>query len=347
MLASGLHHHAWRIVLSIVFAGALATAPAELLSLPAAATLAATPCTTGPDVRATTCRLRSGQTVEGSLVGAAASATYRVDAVAAETTLELLLAGTGGSTRVVVTDWRGTELVAAARGDSAPDVRTSVTLPLPGAYGVTVTGDTPPEQPAFHLTAIIGAPDPPRQTVWPRGMSTDDGVLTGERQTVRTPRGGTPGGGVAVARALGSPPDTLAGDFVLVADVQFEEIVGPSAFTIRFRYEPEAGGGTGYLLSVDPFGGTVSLDSFEEGQRRPIVAHRPLETMPTSDAPNRIVLRADGPDISVTMDGSPILEATDSKYTEGLIAVGVVTWSEPAAVTFDHLQVSTVQEAAP
>ena len=131
------------------------------------------------------------------------------------------------------------------------------------------------------------------------------------------------------------------GDFVLVADVQFEQIVGPSALTVRFRYEPEAGGGTGYLLSVDPFGGTVSLDSFEEGQRRPIVAHRPLPTMPTSDAPNRLILRAEGSTIAVKLDGEQILEATDARYAHGLIAVGVVTWSEPVAVTFDHLLVTT------
>jgi hypothetical protein len=145
---------------------------------------------------------------------------------------------------------------------------------------------------------------------------------------------------VAVARALRAPPEGEVGDFTLVADVQFEKIVGPSALTIRFRYEPEAGGGTGYVLSLDPFGGTATLDSFDEGQRKTIVNHVQMPVVPNEQRPSRLVLRAAGPTLNVTLDGQPVLEASDARYARGLIAVGVVTWSDPVAVTFDHIQVT-------
>jgi hypothetical protein len=145
---------------------------------------------------------------------------------------------------------------------------------------------------------------------------------------------------VAVARALRSPPEGEVDDFTMVADVQFEQILGPSALTVRFRYEPEAGGGTGYLLSVDPFGGTATLDSFDEGQRKPIVGHAPLPVMPTPDGPNRLIVKAEGASIQVTLDGQPVLSATDERFPRGLIVVGAVTWSDPVAVTFDHIQVT-------
>jgi hypothetical protein len=43
----------------------------------------------------------------------------------------------------------------------------------------------------------------------------------------------------------------------------------------------------------------------------------------------------------VSLDGQTVLEATDTRYPRGLIAVGTVTWSDPVAVTFDHIQVTT------
>ena len=330
--------HLWQLVSSVVLAVFMATVPADWLSGLVAASDA---CTTTSELRASTCRIAGGQTVEGTLDQPGSSRSYRFDALTADVALDLHLRATGGSTKVTVTDWRGEVLGAALRADDAPDVRTSVTLPLPGAYGVTVSGDAPAASPTFSLTVTATTPAPTGRAVWPPLLAEADAPLTGERQIVRPPRGGTPQAGVAVARALGSPPDGIVSDFTLVADVKFEQIVGPSALSVRFRYEPEAGGGTGYILSIDPFGGVVSLDSFEEGQRRPIVTHKPLPMMPTSEQPNRLVLRASGPDISASLDGQPILDATDAKYPTGLIAVGVVTWSDPVAVTFDHLQVTT------
>jgi hypothetical protein len=333
-----LHRSAWHLAVSVVLAAALLTVPLDRTNQTADAFDG---CTLADEVRATSCALKDGETVQGTLAAPTGSATYRVDAFAPDATLELRLAGKGGSTEVRVLDWRGGTLATATRADDAPDVRLSTKLPLPGTYGVRVVGDPPAEGGAFSLTANLRYASAPGSLVWPAALLTGEKPPSDERRLIRVPRGGTPTTGVAASRILAAPPAGIYADFTLVADVQFEQIVGASALTVRFRYEPEAGGGTGYVFSLDPFGATVSLDTFEEGQRRSIVGDAPLPFSPTSAGPNRLVLTADGPTIRASLDGQPLLDASDGRFTRGLIAVGAVTWSEPVAVLFDHTQVTT------
>jgi hypothetical protein len=327
-----------RIAASVVLAAALATAPLDRTAPPAGARQG---CALADEIRSTTCRLNDGQPVEGTLDGPTGSATYRVDALAPDLTLNLVLAAQGGSTRISVIDWRGDTLAEATRDADAPEVRLSATLPLPGAYGVRVSGDAPPESPGYRLTAQLQSPPAPANQFWPPAYRPGAGPLRDERQVVRTPRVGTPTTPSVHGRALGAPPDGMLTDFTFVADVQFDRLVSPSAITVRFRYEPEAGGGTGYILILDPFGGTASLDAFEEGQRQSIVADQPLPVMPTARTANRLVLTTSGPEIRATLDGQPLVESTDDRFGRGLIVVGASTWSDPVEVTFDHIQVTT------
>jgi hypothetical protein len=298
-------------------------------------------CSVTDEVRATTCRLLDGQTSEGTLDATTGSATYRLDVFAPDASLDLIARAEGGGATVTVLDWHDSPIGESALTSEKPEAHLTASLPLPGTYGVRIVADDPSSAPSYRLGASLKYQGVAWQPFWPVALATGDGPLTGERQIARTPRGGTPEGGVAVARALGTPPEGEVGDFTLVTDVQFERVLGPSALTIRFRYEPEAGGGTGYLLYVDPFGGTATLDSFDEGRRRPIVDKMPLAVLPTEATTNRLVLHAEGPSIRVSLDGQTVLEATDDKFSGGLIAVGAVTWSDPVAVTFDHIQVTT------
>ncbi|MFN8635670.1 MAG: hypothetical protein U0893_17620 [Chloroflexota bacterium] len=325
------------LLLGVVLAAML---PFVLGVTPGAPAAAQAACSLDEKLDATTCRLLDGQTVEVRPVDSGSTSTYRLDVLTPDATVNLKLTGKGGSSKVALIDWRGGTLGEGVRGDDAPDVTVSTKLVLPGVYAVRVSGDRPPDSPPTQLTATVSAPGAAMKPWWPPALAGTDLPLVGERYTARTPRGGTPAGAVAVARALRAPPEGEVGDFTLVADVRFEQIQGPSAFTVRFRYEPEAGGGTGYVLSVDPFGGTATLDSFDEGQRKSIVAHVPLPVVPSPDVANRLMLRATGSSIEVTLDGQPVLEATDGRYPRGLIAIGSVTWSDPVAVTFDHVQVT-------
>jgi hypothetical protein len=335
----GRHRTAWHLVVSVVLATFLATVPVEWFSLDADASDA---CTTSDEIRAMTCRLLDGQTepLRGQLDGPGATATYRLDVLGPGATVSVTLASEDDTVNASLLDWRGTVLGQTHPGPEAATSVLSATVPLPGVYGLRIEGDVPEGGARYAVGATVSYPESTWQPFWPQALVDGDGAMTGERQVVRTPRGGTPEGGVAVARALRGPPEGEVGDFTLVADVQFEQIVGPSALTIRFRYEPEAGGGTGYVLSIDPFGGTATLDGFDEGQRKAIVGHVPLPVVPDEQGPRRLVLQAVGPKITVSLDGQTVLESSDGRYPRGLVAVGAVTWSDPVAVTFDHIQVA-------
>ena len=332
----GRYRAACKIVVSLLLAACLSTVPTYPVSQ-----AASDACTTGDDVRATTCRLLDGsiESLRGRLDGPGAATTYRLNVLGPGATVNVMLSSEDDTVNASLVDWRGTVLGQTSPGTRAASKVLTAAVPLPGVYGVRVDGDVPDGGARYAVGASVAYPDTTWQPVWPLALA-GDGPLTGERQILRTPRGGTPAGGVAVARALRAQPEGEVGDFTLVTDVQFERIVGPSALTIRFRYEPEAGGGTGYVLSIDPFGGTATLDSFDEGQRKSIVAHVPLPVVPNEQHPTRLVLQATGSGIRVSLDGQTVLEATDGRYPRGLIAVGVVTWSDPVAATFDHLQVT-------
>jgi hypothetical protein len=75
-----------------------------------------------------------------------------VDVFSPDAALELVLAAKGGSSQVSVLDWRGNSLGTAVRADDASEVRLTAKLPLPGAYGVRVSGDALTENPGYHLT---------------------------------------------------------------------------------------------------------------------------------------------------------------------------------------------------
>jgi hypothetical protein len=319
-----------------------------LLTVPAAPTVAQVPaptpiagCIIADQLQATSCRLMADGTVEGEVTLRHGGATWRLDVLAPDATLDLAVGDEHGRTEVSVLDWRGQALATSVRNEGMPEAHLRVVLPVPGVYGVRVGGTPPPEQVRFRLSSSLTYPVQPPSPAWPPDLVRGAPAIVGERQVIRVQRGGTPAAGVAASRILGTPPDGVFSDFTLVADVQFEKIVGPSALTVRFRYEPEAGGGTGYVLSVNPFAGTATLDTFEEGQRHTLVDDAPLGTMPTSEGANRLVLTANGPAIRVTLDGQTVVEASDSRFARGLIAVGAVTWSDPVAVTFDHIQVTT------
>lgn len=319
----------------------LTTIPAERIGAQTPGTTPADGCIVADQLQARSCRLRNGVTAESEVVPRHGGATWRLDLLAPDATLDLVVGAEHGNPVASVLDWRGQTLSTSVQADDADDARLSIVLPLPGVYGIRVSGDPPPERVRYHLTATVTYPTQPRSPAWPPDLIRDAVGIDDDRHVIQVPRGGTPAGGVAASRILGAPPDAIFSDFMLVSDVRFEQVVGSSALTVRFRYEPEAGGGTGYVLSIDPFKGTATLDSFDEGRRRTIVGDVPLPFMPTSEGANRLMLTASGPMLRATLDGQTIVEASDDRFAKGLIAVGAITWSEPVTVTFDHIQVTT------
>jgi hypothetical protein len=335
MLRDGM---ARRLVVGVLAACLLLTLPP---GWPAFGATAASTCSRTAELRASTCRLTPGEPLADTLADTGGSALYRLDNLTPTSTLNLKLAGGTDGTAVAVVNWRGEELGSATRAAGASDARLVVDLRQPGAYGVRVSSTDAASTEPFELTAGLEPAGPVPTVVWPTTVQNPSSTFSPEKRTVLTARGAVPGGpGLGRESVLGKPPDTAVGDFTLVADVHFEQIVGPSAITVRFRFEPEAGGGSGYFLALDPVAGEASLDSFEEGRRRTLIPHAPLPVELQAGSPRRLVLRAVGSEFTATLDGQPVLTATDSRYPRGLIAVGTFTWSEPTAVIFDHLLIT-------
>jgi len=328
-----------RLVAGLLVATMLLTLPPSWQNVGAIAVGAFAPdsCSRTGDLRATTCRLVPGQVVDDVLANGEAT-MYRLDVLMPNSRIDLVLTGDPGTT-ISALDWRGDEVASTTHTDA--DTHLTTIFGLPGVYGVRLVSSDPSASPAFHLLPNLQGTWASTTVVWPPSQDPADDRLSGERHVIRPPRGGTASGGVAIARALGAPPAAEVADFTLVTDVRIDQIVGPSGLTVRFRYEPEAGGGSGYLLTLDPFAGESYLDSFEEGRRRPVVGRTRLPVELADLTPRRLILQASGPDLMASLDGQELLRASDSRYPRGLIAVGAVTWSDPVGVIFDHLLVLT------
>jgi hypothetical protein len=267
---------------------------------------------------------------------------YRFFALDAGARVRLELADAPVGTRPRLLGWGARTLAEVAVTDGGP-VYLEAELREAGAYVVEVAAGADASETPYTLSLdLVYAGRVPLAVALalPTVESNAPGGAAEGRYPLRTPRGGSPDAGLAVARGLRTSPETDLTDFALVADIRFDQADGPAAATVRFRYQPEAGGGTGYLLSVDPFSGEVSLSTFDEGQRRLLAPPRMHPLAKVERGSMRLAIRATGPDLSVSIDGQEILSLADDRYTSGQVALGVVTWSGPVTATFDNVLVT-------
>ncbi|MFN8522113.1 MAG: hypothetical protein U0821_03310 [Chloroflexota bacterium] len=215
--------------------------------------------------------------------------------------------------------------------------------PTPGLYWVTVSRDPglgDEEERAYTLN-VVAPSEAGGQIVALSSliMPTLDGHPGTRHWSVRltTPRGGSPDAGLAVARALPIPPDTTVGDFVLAADAMLDECGGQCALTVRFRYRPEAGGGSGYVLYVDPWAGQVRLATFEDGKQISLIPWTAEPVAKFGQTRTRVVAAATGDAIRVYIAGKLIASAQHAGFNDGMLAVGTTTWAGPATATFEDI----------
>jgi len=267
---------------------------------------------------------------------------YRLFALAPGGRVRVDLEDAPVGTRVRLLGWAA-RLLAEAAVDAAGTTRLEAEAKVAGAYVVEVIAPEELAEAPYRLALGMTYSEPaPRAValVPPSVESTASGAMADGRYTLRTPRGGSPDAGLALSRGLRTSPETDLADFALVADVRFDQIGGPAAATVRFRYQREDGGGTGYVVSVDPVRGQVALDTFDEGQRTTLV---PPTTHPLAKVERgafRLGIRAVGPSLSVSIDGQEVASIMDERYATGLVALGVVTWSDPVWATFDNVLVT-------
>jgi hypothetical protein len=285
------------------------------------------------------CPLAPGETAGAPFADAGEAHAYRFFSLDRGARVRLELAGAPPGTRLVLRGWGERTLADTTSPDAQPAV-IETELPAAGGYvAEVVAGGATGDAPYGLALSVLYAGEPPRAlALAPTAVESSAPAGGAEgRFAFRTPRGGSPTAGLALARGVRTVPETELADFALVADVRFEQADGPAAATVRFRYQPEAGGGTGYLASVDPFSGEVGLDTFDEGQRTQIVAPTMHPLAKAGTGTLRLSVRANGPRLSIAIDGQDVLSVEDARFERGSIVLGVVTWSGPVAATFDNV----------
>ena len=136
----GRYRAACKIVVSLLLAAGLSTVPTYPVSQ-----AASDACTTGDDVRATTCRLLDGsiEPLRGRLDGPGAATTYRLNVLGPGATVNVMLSSEDDTVNASLVDWRGTVLGQTSPGTRAASKVLIAAVPLPGVYGVRVDGDVP------------------------------------------------------------------------------------------------------------------------------------------------------------------------------------------------------------
>ncbi len=84
----------------------------------------------------------------------------------------------------------------------------------------------------------------------------------------------------------------------------------------------------------------MTLEAFDEGQRRLLVPPTMHPLAKVEHGSMRLGIRAVGPTLSISIEGQEILSVADERFGSGLVVLGVVTWSGPVTATFDNVLVT-------
>jgi hypothetical protein len=308
-------------------------------------------CRAAGEDYALACDLIDGA-ARGSLQGPDDVDAYRLVVLDFRSTVRVQLTEAPNGLRVRLLDWQH-RVVTEVLGPAGSEAEAA--LDEPGVYYVLVDASvsessTDEQTYGVQVNATYAAPLP-RVVLFPTrgdagatgGPSLPGGVtsLANGRYRLSTPRGGTPELGVGASRGLPLTSEATPNDFTFVGDARFERTVQKAAITVRFRYTPEAGGGGAYVLQVDPFLGQFRLSTSEEGRQETVAPWTAHPAARGGTEPMRIVVRAVGPTITVRLNGEQVVQVDDDQYTNGLIVVGTVTWSEAVNATFDNILVTT------
>ena len=109
-------------------------------------------------------------------------------------------------------------------------------------------------------------------------------------------------------------------------------------FTVSFRWLND---GNTYELYVDVANqggpGAAKLTRWVGGQVSDLTDWVESPSIKTGSESNHVTIRAVGPELSVAINGQPLLQARDETFQSGDIALGAITWDQPTEARFDNL----------
>jgi hypothetical protein len=321
-----------------MLAGTLLAGPVR--AAPAAAD---DPCPEPNDEFQQACYLGAGGDAVGFLGREGDVDAYRFEALDALAQVHVEIADRPLPYRVHLANWNGDVI------SSGPDGRLDMTLPMAGSYFVFVdsaTGqfsDGVQYRLAIKLTYRGGeAPsvlytrefrpgsDVPR--IEPNASGTIE-YIGGRVVLKMTERGEEDN---PLTMGVSYDPDFDA--FSLIVDARVvEQGAGRGGYSIIFRDDGE---GNYYRYQTDARSGAGQLVRILDGGRAELTEWIESENIDKSGGVNRTVIRCEGDDIRVFVNGQRLISVKDDTSANGQIVLSVTTWGDPMTVYFDNLLVA-------
>jgi hypothetical protein len=117
---------------------------------------------------------------------------------------------------------------------------------------------------------------------------------------------------------------------------------------MRLRVQHEGSGY--YYAALEPRRGRAQLYRYADGAATLLDERGGLSYLLQTDGPQRQALRAQGSNLWLLLNDQPILFATDSRFTSGGLAVGLIRLGDPddeqeVGVTVSRLRLSALQDS--
>jgi hypothetical protein len=135
------------------------------------------------------------------------------------------------------------------------------------------------------------------------------------------------------------PAHTDLADFQLDLDARLTRLPREDGgFTVSFRWQDDL---NTYELYVDVAKaggpGSAKLVRWVAGEGTELTGWVESGAIKTGSESNHVSVRAVGSDLAVSINGQPVLQARDSTFSSGDLALGAITWDEPTEARFDNL----------
>jgi hypothetical protein len=336
-----MHAFVWLVALLIV------------LSLPGTASgQLADPCPEPNDAIQAACFLGPGADAIGVLSHRDDIDTYRFDVVDFNALVRLELIESPSSYRMTVVNWNGDQMaVSQRRGDVAV---VEVLPPSPGAYFVLVDSDigqVNPGQPyrlrerpryTGRAPQVVFSGDfrPGARENLTTSDETADYVTDHGKVTIAMKVGGDSEEGSDTPSIMMDPEVPPVGTFMMVVDAK---VIGGSdvAYQVLFRADDRWKGDEDYnryFLTVRPGQRMFALNSIIESENTVLVDWTEDDAINPAGV-NRTVIRFEGDELTVYINGKEVLNIADDGQASGTVGFGLITWADPATVSFDNLLV--------
>jgi hypothetical protein len=217
----------------------------------------------------------------------------------------------------------------------SPDGQAAAGLPAEGAQGAPTTEPvTAAGAPALLEDGFEGA-SPARALFGQEHMTFDE--QSGEGILTSLSAGG-------VVPIVYDQP--LLSDFALEVDVRFAQAQPGSAAGVIFRSDAAAGGLDFYYhFSFQPAAGQVKLEVWKDGHWSTLTSSPIPVGVVVAGAIDRLRVEADGDDLRLFVNGTRLLDASDTSLTApGIIGLSLIADATPATVYFDNLRIEALDE---